>query len=63
VKINIDQINAMDEETFTYEDTDIVIGETYYYWIELVDNNARIEKVGPRTVVPGFSIFLPIIRE
>ena len=63
VQINTDQINAMDEEPFTYEDSDIVMGETYYYWIELIDTEGPDDKVGPRTVVPGFRIFLPIVRD
>lgn len=61
-QINSEEIPAGDDVAFSYTDDDIVIGETYYYWIEVRDNEDNYEKVGPRSVRPGFFIFLPVIN-
>lgn len=55
-------ITAVGEQPFTFVDDDIVMGETYYYWIELVDNEGRYDKVGPRNVPIDYRIYLLIIH-
>jgi len=62
-KINSEMIPAVGEESFTFVDGDLVMGETYYYWIELVDNEGRYDKVGPREVPIDYRIYLPIIHK
>jgi len=70
VKINTEIITAKQSgspvgDIYTFEDTDIEGGQTYYYWIEILTNDMSDQTVGPESVtIPEpawFYYFLPLL--
>ncbi len=49
--------------SYTYEDSDLLMGETYYYWIQIVGNDNTRESIGPREVRIDLLFFLPLIQD
>ncbi len=52
-------------DIYTFEDADVVDGQTYYYWIEILTNDMSDQTVGPKSVtIPEpawFYYFLPLL--
>jgi len=70
VKINTEIIPAKQPgspvgDIYTFEDADVVDGQTYYYWIEILTNDMSDQTVGPESVtIPEtawFYYFLPLL--
>jgi hypothetical protein len=52
-------------DIYTFDDADVVDGQTYYYWIEILTNDMSDQTVGPESVtIPEpswFYYFLPLL--
>jgi len=68
VKINIEMLpvnqpGSMEGGLYSYADTEVEFGQTYTYWIELVDFGGQTFRHGPVTQTAGFSVFVPILQK
>jgi len=67
VKINPEMVlvyepGAMDGNQYSYTDADVEFGQTYTYWIDVVDLEALTSRYGPVTQTAGFKVFVPILQ-
>ena len=67
VQINEEQVDVahpgqMDGSRYTFDDNSVSIGQTYYYWIELIKTDSSGESVGPEAAFAGFRLFLPFVN-
>lgn len=46
--------------SYSYTDLDIQIGQSYHYWLEILQMDGKSEILGPVTEIAGYQIFLPI---
>ena len=65
-KLNINLIPAqhpgqMVSGQYSYEDQDVIQGDTYYYWIEAVMLGDMTEEIGPRSAALVSRIYLPMV--
>lgn len=56
-----DEMIPMDQETFV--DHDLELGDTYYYWLEVVGLDGGREDIGQRSERAGFFFFMPVIQD
>lgn len=67
VKINPEMVlvyepGAMEGNQYSYTDADVEFGQTYTYWIDVVDLEALTSRYGPVTQTAGFKVFVPILQ-
>ena len=53
---------AMEGNQYSYTDADVEFGQTYTYWIDVVDLEALTSRYGPVTQTAGFKVFVPILQ-
>ena len=66
-QINTDMIPVLHPgqmlgDSYTYNDADLVWGETYYYWIEILGRDNARESVGAQSARAGYRYYLPDIQ-
>lgn len=67
IQLNEDQVavenpGQMDGSNYSFDDYDVTMGHTYYYWIELIKTDSSRESVGPEAAFAGFQLFLPFVH-
>ena len=67
VKINPEMVlvyepGAMEGNQYSYTDADVEFGQTYTYWIDVVDLETLTSRYGPVTQTAGFKVFVPILQ-
>ena len=68
VKINIEMLpvnqpGSMEGGLYSYADTEVEFGQTYTYWLDVVDFEEQTSRYGPVTQAAGFSVFVPILQK
>ena len=67
VKINPEMVlvyepGGMGGNQYSYTDADVEFGQTYTYWIDVVDLETLTSRYGPVTQTAGFKVFVPILQ-
>ena len=67
VQINEEQVDVanpgqMEGSDYSFDDYAVTMGQTYYYWIELIKTDSSRESVGPEAAFSGFRLFLPFVH-
>jgi len=60
--IPVENPGQMIGDRYTYSDTDLLLGETYYYWIEIFGLDSSRESIGAQSARAGFRLFLPFVN-
>jgi hypothetical protein len=47
---------------YSFEDTHVISGGTYTYWVEIVKQSGPVERSSPQEVWVGYKVFLPTIQ-
>jgi hypothetical protein len=68
VKINIEMLpvnqpGSMEGYLYSYTDAEVEFGQTYTYWLDVVDFGGQTSRHGPVTQTAGFSVFVPILQK
>lgn len=68
VKINtetllVEKPGGTEGNQYSYTDAGVEIGQTYTYWLDLVDFEGQTSRFGPVTQLAGFKVFVPILQK
>lgn len=68
VKINTETLlvyppDGTEGNQYSYTDAGVEIGQTYTYWLDLIDLGGQTSRFGPVTQLAGFKVFVPIMQK
>lgn len=68
VKINTEMLlvyqpGSMEGNQYNFSDVEVEFGQTYAYWIEIVDMEGLTMRFGPASVTTGYHVFVPILQK
>ncbi len=68
VKINtetllVEKPGGTEGNQYSYTDAGVEIGQTYTYWLDLIDLEGQTSRFGPVTQLAGFKVFVPILQK
>lgn len=68
VKINnetllVEEPGGTEGNQYSYTDAGVQFGQTYTYWLDLIDLEGQTSRFGPVTQFAGFKVFVPIMQK